>query len=122
MLSKRQRRVRFRFSVRALLVLVALIGACLALIARPVIERRRFTSWIEQNGGSVERWFKPEPIVTELAGGLMITRSYQRILGPQNEPEIPRWRELLGDVPLNIVMLPVTSKESDVEAAKSLFP
>jgi hypothetical protein len=123
MLPLAKRRGRFRFSVRALLLVVALIGVGLGLIVRPVVERRRFMSWVEQNGGHIDRWVKPEPDITVINGGLtIISTSYQRILGPERDPEIPDWRKWLGDVAVNIVMLPVDSKNSDVEAAKLLFP
>jgi hypothetical protein len=79
--------------------------------------------WIEANGGNVDRWHKPEPLETTTDAGLvLVTISYLRVLGPEEEPEIPRWREWLGDVPVNILMLPIGSSETDLEHAKSLFP
>jgi hypothetical protein len=105
-----------------MLVFVALIGVCLAMIARPVYERKRMMRWVEENGGRVERWHKPEP--TEIKSGsiTLVITSYQRLLGPEKEPEIPPWREWLGDVPANIIMLPADSKAPDLERARSLFP
>jgi hypothetical protein len=35
-----------------MLVFVALIGVCLAMIARPVYERKRMMRWVEENGGA----------------------------------------------------------------------
>jgi hypothetical protein len=105
-----------------MLVIVALIGVGLALIARPVYERKRMMRWIEENGGSVETWHKPEPIEINSGSLTIVITSYQRVLGPEKEPEIPAWRERLGDVPVNIIMLPADSNNSDFERAKSLFP
>jgi hypothetical protein len=119
---KRQQRLRFRFGVRTMLVFVALIGVSLALIARPVYERNRMMRWIEENGGSVERWHKPEPIEINSGSITVLITSYQRVLGPEKEPEIPAWRKWLGDVPANIIMLPADSNVSDLERARSLFP
>jgi hypothetical protein len=105
-----------------MLVFVTLIGVCLATISRPVYERRRMMRWIEERGGRVERWYKPEPTVINSGTLTIVSTSYQRILGPEKEPEIPRWREWLGDVPVNIIMLPAGSEKSDLNRARSLFP
>jgi hypothetical protein len=119
---KRKRRLRFQFGVRTMLVIVALVGVSLAMIARPVYERKGMMRWIEENGGIVDRWHKPEPIELNSGSLTIVITSYQRVLGPEKEPEIPAWRERLGDVPVNIIMLPADSNNSDFERARSLFP
>jgi hypothetical protein len=105
-----------------MLVFVALTGVCLTVIARPVYERKRMMQWIEENGGRVERWHKPEPTLIHSGSITVVITSYQRILGPEKEPEIPAWRKWLGDVPVNIIMLPADSKDSDFQRARSVFP
>jgi hypothetical protein len=105
-----------------MLALVTLAGVCLAIIASPVYERKRMMRWVVENGGYVDFFQKPEPLFTDCGGLVLIIDSYQRVLGPEKEPEIPNWRKWLGDVPANIIMLPAESRQSELERARSLFP
>ena len=70
----------------------------------------------------MDRWHKPEPLVTEVGDLRIITDHYQRVFGPEQEPAIPRWRERLGDVAVNRVLLPRGSTETDLQRARAMFP
>jgi hypothetical protein len=120
-MDEKPKRHWFRFSLRTLFVLVAAIAICLGWIARDVVQRKRLLSWVEENGGYVDLWHKPEPFVIDTGGIRIIKEDYQRVLGPEEEPAIPRWREWLGDVAVNRVLLPKGSTETDLERAKAMF-
>ena len=82
-------------------------------------QRQALRKSIEQRGGRIDVFTRPDPI--EIVPGLFWT-SYGRVQGPEEEPEIPRWRRWFGDESINQVMLPVDSSESDVAQAKRIFP
>jgi hypothetical protein len=110
-----------RRSFRVVHVLALLIGAGALWAgweALTVVRRGVLLRWVENHDGIVDRWERPQPI----AIGPFLYHSYQRVLGPEEEPEIPRWREWLGDVPVNRVVLPVGTSEFELARFRALFP
>lgn len=113
------RRPALRFSLRTFFIAITLIAVISACPLNRIQQRRFESRWIEQNGGSVEVFVRPEPIT--VAPG-MYYQSYQRVLGPEIEPEIPKWRRWLGDETYNQIYLPPGNSQSDLERARRLFP
>jgi hypothetical protein len=109
----------FRFSLRSLFVIVTLLAVCVAWPLRHVNRRRAERTWIEQHGGSVDVFLRPKPI--EDGSGLYI-ESYQRVMGPEVEPEIPRWRRWLGDESYNQIYMPQGTSQADLDRARAIFP
>jgi hypothetical protein len=110
----------FRFSLRTLIVAIALMPMIVSLPLYPIQRRRLERIWIEQHGGTVDVFVRPLPIV-DLDSGLYY-QSYQRLMGPEIEPEIPKWRRWLGDEAYNQINLPAGSSGADLERTKRLFP
>ena len=82
-------RRRFRFSLISLFVALTVLGIGLGWLGHRVRQRSQMMQWIENNGGSVSRWQRPEPV--DLGNGIFFEHS-QRVGGPEKEPEIPHWR------------------------------
>jgi hypothetical protein len=106
----------FRFSLRTLFVAVTVIGVWLGWQFNFVNERRAMRAWIVDHGGFVDIFTRPDT-----TGSLAIIH-YSRLMGPDEEPEIPQWRRWLGDEAVNQVMMPAESSAADINRAKHLFP
>jgi hypothetical protein len=124
--EKRKHRCWFRFNLASFLACVTTCAVVLG-VGRPweydsVSERQQFLRWVEESDGYAERWSKPAPLVIEVGDLRIITDSYQRVLGPQEEPTIPRWKERLGDRAVNRISLPRDAGETDLERARAMFP
>ena len=108
-----------RFSLRTMFVGVTVFCWWMGYELNFIHQRRAMRESIVQRGGAVEVFSRPEPL--EIFPGILHS-SYQRVLGPEEEPEIPRWRRWLGDESINQVMMPVGSSKAEVARAKWLFP
>lgn len=75
---------RLSFGLKAFLVFVAMVSVILATAVYPVTSRKRMLSWVEANGGFVDRFHKPQPDVIDSSTVTLIRQSYLRILGPED--------------------------------------
>ncbi len=108
-----------RFSLRACFFAATWIAVGLAWLFHGVSQRRTERARIERLGGFVSTFQRPESI--DLGIGLQYS-SYQRVHGPENEPEIPRWRRWLGDEAYNQIALPAGTSEAEADRMRALFP
>ena len=114
----------FRFSLRTFFVIVTMLAVGLAWLLSDIVQRRVARAWIERRGGAVDVFALPQPIEIPFEG-TSIELQYgggQRALGPEDEPEIPRWRRWFGDVAYNRIIMPKDSSQAEIDRMKALFP
>ena len=116
------RRRWFRYSLRTFFVLLTLFGIWLAWQFNLLHQRQATRRWVERNGGTVDVWVRPEPLTVSAGSLALEITSYQRVHGPEEEPEIPAWRRLLGDEAINQIMLHASATKTEEARVKRLFP
>ncbi len=109
----------FRFTLRTLFVVVTVFGVWLGYEFNVVHQRNAMRKSVVKRGGYVDVFTRPAP--TKM-GPFLLSFGYMRVLGPEEEPEIPRWRRWFGDEAVNRIMLPSGSSDADLERARALFP
>lgn len=110
------RRRWLTFSLRAALGVLTVFCVWLGWQVNLVHQRNAMRAAVEQSGGIVDIFIRPEFPDESLA-----IMSYERS-GPVEEPEIPQWRRWLGDEAISQLILPAGSSEPELARARALFP
>jgi len=103
-------------------VLVAVACCWLGYNLNFIHKRHAIRKSIEEQGGTVEVFLRPEPIETVVGNLTLSYLSYQRAHGPEIEPDISKWRRWLGDEAVNQIMMPRGTSATDLQGIRAIFP
>ena len=102
------RRRWFQFSLRTLLVALALLATCLWMVGRTVRQRQSLIREAVGNGGEVL-------LISEMSDARRATSFVK-------EYHVPFWRRWLGDQAVPLLRLSPDATDEDCDRAQDLFP
>jgi len=113
----RQRTRRWwRFSLRTLLVGVTVLAVWLGWNANVILQRKAMRRWIEQVGGRAA----VDGQTAELSGETYLPLFWRQ--ADERSWRITPWRRLMGDQPLDVIVIPPGVGAGNIRLIRMLFP